>query len=325
MSSPVPLPFSTENERWIAVVARDVRAEDAFVYVMSSSRIFCRPTCTARRPVRRQIRFFSTREEAVAAGYRACRRCKPDAESLLRQHQLLIQQACQLLEQTEGPVSLEFIARRVGLSRFYFHRLFKRYVGVTPKEYSASCQFKRLEALLERGTSIIDAIYDSGFSSTSRIYEKTDKELGMTPAKFKSGGSGLHIYHATVESPDSHLLVALTERGTCMIEFGDTPSELIERLMARFPGAKFAGPHPRLTAVLPRIIELIEGPRSDLQLLDSLQRTAIQRKVRKILQDSWPPREGSGRSPSLRVPMPTRGSPTHSQSTDGASHDDRHS
>lgn len=197
----------------------------------------------------------------------------------------MIQRACQLLQETEAPLSLEHVARRVGLSRFYFHRLFKRYVGITPKEYSATCQFRRLEALLERGTPILDAIYDAGFSSTSRIYEKTGRELGMTPAKFKSGGSGLNICYAVVESPLGKLLVAMTERGTCMIEFGDSSSELMDKLMARFPGAKLVGSHPEFTMVLPRIIDLVDSPQSSPHLSHSLRGTAFQRKVRKALQN----------------------------------------
>lgn len=270
-----------------------------------------------------------TSAAAIAAGYRACRRCKPDTDSTQQQHLSLIQRACLLLEKAEVPPSLERIASDVGLSRFYFHRLFKRYVGITPKEYSAMCQLRRLETLLQRGAPIIDAIYDAGFSSTSRIYEKTGRELGMTPAKFKSGASGLHISHAVVESPLGKLLVAMTEKGVCMLEFGGSSSELLEKLMTRFPGAKLVDSHPELMTALPGIIHLLGAPQSSTGLPLSLRGTAFQRKIRKALQriprgpavvprQSWTSHEPLPRH-ACAEPQLCNASPF----SHGASHDDR--
>ena len=205
---------------------------------------------------------------------------------LHRRHVIAIEQACALIEQSEEPPTLDHLSEYVGLSRFYFHRIFKRYLGITPKEYATTRQLERFKTALSKGTPILQAIYDAGFSSTSRIYERTARELGMTPARFKSGAGGICIRYAVVSAPCGKLLVATTEDGVCLIEHGDTEPELVSSLGSRFPDADLLEEDLELRARIADILDALVDLRIDRDIAVEIQATALQRRVWKALQPS---------------------------------------
>lgn len=279
--------FSTDEEKWTATVTRAPRAGSDFVCVNTSS------------------------EEAVAAGFRHCPRCNPAAPVALKKYGSIIRDACALIERVEEPPSLDRLAEHVGLSRFYFHRLFKRHVGITPKEYVATYQLKKFKESLLKGMPIIEAIYEAGFTSTSRIYEKATRELGMTPAQFKAGGSGVVIRYTTMISPFGQLLVAMTEKGTCSVDLGDSSARLLERLTASFANAVLVHAEAELTGLVARVTRIASFPHTDAELPTCILSTAFQRRIWKALQRVYPtelekgsPQEESASSPPTALGKP---------------------
>lgn len=228
--------------------------------------------------------FFATSDAAVTAGYRPCRRCAPTEPSLHERHVIAIEQACALIEESEEPPTLDHLSEYVGLSRYYFHRIFKRYVGITPKEYAITRQLERFKTALSNGTPILQAIYDAGFSSTSRVYERTARELGMTPARFQAGAGGLRIKYAVVPAPGGELLVATTREGVCLIAQGGTEEELVRGLGSRFADAALLEADRDLRAHLTAIVSELADAQSDEDIAREIQMTALQRRVWKALQ-----------------------------------------
>ena len=276
--------WSSDDERWNALVSRSAHADGYFLYAAITAGVFCRPSCPSRKPPRERVVFFATNEAALTAGYRPCRRCEPTELSLHQRHVIAIEQACALIEESEEPPTLDHLSECVGLSRFYFHRIFKHYLGITPKEYAITRQLERFKTALSKGTPILQAMYDAGFSSTSRVYERTARELGMTPARFKSGAGGICIRYAVVPAPCGELIVATTEDGVCLIELGDTKLELVHGLGSRFPEADTLDEDLELEGRLADILKEIVYSRLDRGIPLEIQTTALQRRVWKALQ-----------------------------------------
>lgn len=276
--------WSSDDQRWNALISRSSHADGRFLYAATTTRVFCRPSCPSRKPPRERVVFFPTSEAAVAAGYRPCRRCAPTEPSLHERHVSAIEQACALIEESEEPPTLDHLSEYVGLSRFYFHRIFKRYVGITPKEYAITRQLERFKAALSNGTPILQAIYDAGFSSTSRVYERTARELGMTPARFQSGAGGLCIKYAVVAAWCGKLLVATTGDGVCLIALGGTEEELVRGLVSRFADADILEEDEALKARIAAILRDLVGSESDEDIPRAIQMTALRRRVWKALQ-----------------------------------------
>jgi AraC family transcriptional regulator of adaptative response/methylated-DNA-[protein]-cysteine methyltransferase len=274
--------YSTDDERWNAVRERDGRADGAFLYAVKTTGVFCRPTCPSRLPNRANVEFFTTCELAVRGGYRACRKCKPTSapkgvpDAVLR--------ACRLMDGAGEPPSLEALAGAVGLSPFYFHKLFKAVVGVTPKAYAAARRVERFRDGLEAEQTVTQAMYGAGFGSSSRCYEGVGDNLGMTPTEYRGGGAGKSIRLAVVGCRLGWVAVAATERGVCLIEFGNSPDALRAGATARFPKAAVDGGDPEFRRWVEQVVEQIEAPGHVADLPLDIQGTAFQRKVWEALR-----------------------------------------
>lgn len=275
--------FTTDELRWKALLKRDRRADGVFWYAVKTTGVYCRPGCSSRRPRRANVEFFDSPLQAERAGYRACKKCGPDALSVDHTHSAVIE-ACKLIDQSSEPLTLNELAGAVGLSPYHFHRLFKKYVGVTPKAYSAACRTKRLQTELREKTTITKAMYGAGFGSSSRLYERVGDHLGMPPSAYKNGGAGQSIRFATAKCSLGWIAVAVTERGICSIEFGDKRSRLREALSKRFPKAEMRADDAGLQETLTQVLAGIENPDHRIDLPLDIQGTAFQRRVWAALQ-----------------------------------------
>jgi AraC family transcriptional regulator, regulatory protein of adaptative response / methylated-DNA-[protein]-cysteine methyltransferase len=298
-------PFLTNDLRWEALTRRDGRADGAFLYGVATTGVYCRPTCASRLPNRENVRFFDSRAAAERAGYRACKRCRPNAPSAGEQHADAIRRACALMEQADPPATLDDLAAAAGLSPFHFHRLFKKTVGVTPKQYAVAARMRRLQSGLEQGETVTRAIYDAGFGSSSRVYESAAERLGMTPSRYRDGAAGLRIRFAVAPVFLGWMLVAATERGICMIEFGDTPEALTGRLRGRFPRAERCDDDPAFAAWVRQVTTFLEAPRRGLELPLDIQGTAFQQRVWKALQEIQPGRTETYAEVARRIEHPS--------------------
>jgi len=229
-----PMP---RNEWWDAVVARDASHDGVFFFAVSSTGVYCRPSCPARRPRRENVTFFRNPEAAEKAGYRACLRCRPKALGQNPQAEN-IKRICRYIEQhLDEPMTLERLGEAFGQSPFHLQRTFKKALGITPKAYADSCRMGLLKRNLQAGRSVTHALYDAGYSSSSRLYERTASHLGMTPDKYRRGAVAATIRYTCADSPLGRMLVAATEKGICAIQFGDSDGELAEGLKREFPFA----------------------------------------------------------------------------------------
>jgi AraC family transcriptional regulator, regulatory protein of adaptative response / methylated-DNA-[protein]-cysteine methyltransferase len=268
------------DERWQAVMQRDVARDGEFVYAVTSTGIFCRPSCPSRRPLRERVRFFMDAGEAAKAGFRACMRCKPMEAASAK-----MQEICRWIdEHLEEPVTLEALAAKFGGSPWHLQRSFKKAIGVSPREYAESRRMQTLKNSLQAGSSVTDAVYEAGFGSPSRVYERTASHLGMTPGRYQRGGEGMVIGYMAVDSPVGKMLVAATDKGVCSITLGESEGKLIEALKKEYPQAKVQ----RSTAILQRwvsalLAQMVGGERSEELPLD-IKATAFQRLVWKHLQ-----------------------------------------
>lgn len=227
------------ESRWQAVVRRDPCADGEFVYAVKTTGVYCRPSCPSRAAKRENVAFFGTSDLAVAAVYRACKRCRPEAISQQQKWNALVLQACTAIEHSPSAFSLEQLAQQAGMSRYYFHRIFKAVTGLTPKAFHQAVQAKRVTASLQFAPSVTDAIYDAGFNSSGRFYAGAHALLGMSPSRFRQGGAGEHIRYAVEPCALGWVIVAATRQGVCAIEFNDSAQTLTDRIRARFPQAQF--------------------------------------------------------------------------------------
>lgn len=264
---------------WNAVLARNAEFDGQFYYSVATTGVYCRPSCPARRPARAHVRFHDTAEAAEAAGFRPCRRCKPDQPSLTAQHGAKITQACRLIEAAETPPTLAALADAVGLSPYHFHRLFKARLGVTPKGYAVAHRNKRARAALGNSATVTQAIYDAGFNANSRFYANASEVLGMTPRSFRSGGTDHTIRFAFAECSLGTVLIAASETGVCAILFGDTREALHRDLERQFPRAHLVSGDADFDTLTAEVIDFIENPSSNFDLPLDIRGTAFQHRV----------------------------------------------
>lgn len=273
------------DPRWQQVLARDAAADGRFVYAVRTTGVYCRPSCAARTAKPRNVRFFPTPAEARAAGFRACRRCRPDGPSPAAASAATIAEACRLIAEAEEPPKLDALAAAVGLSPYHFHRRFKAVTGLTPRAYAAAHRAEKVRTELAAGrASVTHALYDAGFNSSSRFYAASDELLGMTPTTFRRGGEDTDIRFAVGECRLGAILVARSARGICAITLGDDPAALVRDLEDRFPKANLIGADPGFEALVARVVGFVEAPRLGLDLPLDVQGTAFQQRVWQALR-----------------------------------------
>ena len=270
---------------WNAVLKHDRRYDGRFVYAVSSTHIYCRPSCPSRRPARHRVSFFPSSQHAEAAGFHACLRCRPQsAQGSLQDRR--IEQARQYLDgHADETVTLRRLAGHVELSPFHLQRAFQQTLGLSPKAYQDAKRIERFTPLLKRGESVTSATYAAGFGSSSRVAERVSGALGMTPAAYRSGGKGITLRYATAHTPVGHVLIAGTERGVASVSLGDSEAELVALLKGAYPQAKLSQDQKGLKRQTQALLQCLAGkPLSDSISLD-VQATVFQRKVWKAIQE----------------------------------------
>jgi AraC family transcriptional regulator of adaptative response/methylated-DNA-[protein]-cysteine methyltransferase len=275
---------SEHDHRWAAVAARAAQADGTFYYSVSTTGVYCRPSCAARRANPENVRFHATRSDAERAGFRPCRRCRPDQPSVEEVHAAKVADVCRAIEAADGTPSLAALARRAGLSRYHFHRVFKAVTGITPRAYVAAHRTRRVRATLTRSKTVTEAVYDAGFNSSGRFYASADQLLGMTPTDYRAGGAGTEIRFAVGECSLGSILVARSARGVCAILLGDDPDALLRDLQDRFPRAALAGGDAAFERVVAEVIGFVEAPAAGLRLPLDVRGTAFQQRVWQALQ-----------------------------------------
>lgn len=277
-----PITPHVAAQYWRATRARDPRADGTFVLAVRSTHIYCRPSCPARRPLRRNVTFYHTREEAERNGYRPCLRCRPNEIS---GPVALVQRAADLLGQsTEESLTLRQLAQTLGATQSTLRRAFFHVTGLRPRELAEALRLNRFKALLRSGKTITDALYETGYGSSSRVYERSNAQLGMTPATYRKGGVGMKLGYAVAKSPLGKVLVAATERGVSAVYLGDDETKLIAELCEEYPRAEIAAATNGFERWVKEVLERIEGRPPHIDLPLDLQATAFQRRVWKELQ-----------------------------------------
>ena len=276
--------LSDDEARWRAVERRDRTAAGTFVYSVRTTGVYCRPGCAARLPRRENVAFHDSCAEAERAGFRPCKRCRPNEPALADQHSAVVARACRMIEEAEEVPSLAALAQAAGLSRFHFHRLFKAVTGVTPKAYAAAHRGKRVRAELTQSGTVTEAIYGAGFNSNGRFYAAAPDLLGMTPTQFRAGGSGNVIRFAVGQCSLGAILVAATEKGVCAIELGDDPEALVRDLQDIFPKARLVGGDAAFERLVAKVVGFVEEPAQGLELPLDIRGTAFQQRVWKALR-----------------------------------------
>jgi AraC family transcriptional regulator of adaptative response/methylated-DNA-[protein]-cysteine methyltransferase len=277
--------FVTENEaRWAAVTARDATADGTFFYAVKTTGVYCRPSCGARPAKRENVEFYSTVAAAEQAGFRACMRCSPLEPTLALRRSAQVVELCRFIESVDEMPSLEELARRADLSVSHLHRVFRAVTGVTPKAYAAAHRARRVRAELDRRDTVTEAIYQAGYNSSGRFYEKSNHVLGMTPTKYRAGGADMDIRFAVGECSLGSILVAATERGVCAILMGGDPNELAEDLQRRFPRANIIGADGAFEELVAKVVGLVELPSFGLDLPLDVRGTAFQQRVWQALR-----------------------------------------
>jgi len=270
---------------WDVVLARDSRFDGRFVFAVHSTKIFCRPSCPARRPRRDRVAFFPLPEAAAQAGFRACKRCLPQQASVVDPQVGMVQRVCRLLERNpDETLSLENLGNDVGLSPFHVQRTFKNLMGITPREYAEAIRTDRFKSRVRGGASVTNSMYDAGYGSSSRLYERANSELGMTPATYSRGGKEVVIDYATTKSPLGYLLVAATNKGLCAVRLGNTIGALEDDLKNEYSAAEIRKSAGALDNALQQIVEHLEGKQPKLSLPLDIRATAFQRQVWQALQ-----------------------------------------
>ena len=279
----------SEQECWQAVASRARQADGAFVYAVSTTGVYCRPSCPSRRPRRENVHFFPLPEAAERAGYRPCRRCRPQEQTLRDPARERVHRACQLIDKAlaegeNGAPGLAALGAAVGTSGFQLQRLFKRHLGVSPREFADARRLDRVKSRLRAGDGVAGALYEAGYGSSSRLYERADAQLGMTPATYKKGGKGAAIAFTTAASPLGRLLVAATSRGICAVSLGASDARLEQALRAEYAAAAVNRDGGKLGASVKAILAYLEGKAPDLTLPLDIQATAFQWRVWRELQ-----------------------------------------
>lgn len=280
--------LTARDPRWAAVTARDTRADGQFFYSVRTTGVYCRPSCGARTPRPENVSFHATPEEAERAGFRPCKRCKPNEPPLARQHAALVATLCRHIECADSAPSLRDLAELAQMSPHHLHRVFKAITGVTPARYAAAHRASRVREELHRGGRVTDALHQAGYGSSGRFYEQSARVLGMTPTDYRAGGANTLIRFAVGQCSLGAILVAATVRGVCAILLGDDPDALVRDLQDRFPKAALIGGDADFEHLVAKVVGVVEMPKLGLDLPLDLRGTAFQMRVWNALRDIPP-------------------------------------
>jgi AraC family transcriptional regulator of adaptative response/methylated-DNA-[protein]-cysteine methyltransferase len=307
--------FADEEARFAAVRRRDRQADGRFYYSVATTGVYCFPSCGARPALRHNMAFHATPQQAERAGFRPCRRCRPDLPPRAEREAATVSATCRQIEQAEDEPSLAELAAYAGLSPHYFHRLFRRVTGVTPKAYASAHRQARVQNSLSAGAAVTEAIYDAGFNSSGRFYEASAAILGMTPSHYRAGGRHETIRYGFGQCSLGAVAVAAAERGICAILLGDTPAVLLSDLRARFPQALLEAAGADFEEAVGRVVALVDHPNRNgsLGLPLDIRGTAFQRRVWEVLR-----RIPAGQTLSYRQVAAELGSPSAVRAVAGA-------
>jgi AraC family transcriptional regulator of adaptative response/methylated-DNA-[protein]-cysteine methyltransferase len=283
-SSGRALQFGSDEERWTAVVQRVTAADGVFFYSVQTTGVYCRPGCPSRRALRKNVRFYETSEAAEAAGFRPCRRCRPNEASLTERQAAVVGQVCRHIESAESLPNLEELAKAAGMSRFHLHRLFKAQTGVTPRKYAIAHRANRVREELSQRDTVTEAIYGAGYNSNGRFYESSTALLGMTPTAYRAGGQNTVIRFAVGPFSLGEILVAASAKGVCAIFMGDDAETLTRELQDRFPHAEFVGGDKEFEALVALVVGFVADPSPGLELPLDVRGTAFQQQVWEALR-----------------------------------------
>ncbi|MBE7468678.1 MAG: bifunctional DNA-binding transcriptional regulator/O6-methylguanine-DNA methyltransferase Ada [Anaerolineae bacterium] len=275
----------SEEIFWQACLNRDASFDGKFILAVRTTRIYCRPSCPARKPKRENVLFFKVPELAQQAGFRACKRCQPDAHIPYDPQLELVRAICRYIEQNAvEPLTLQTLSQCFNVSAWHLQRTFKEYVGISPLEYTEACRMDQLKQALRNGVPVTAAVYEAGFGSSSRVYEKAAPQLGMTPRRYQRNGDGTQIQFTVVPCALGQLLVATTERGVCAIKLGDDPVELERLLLSEFSAARIVRDDQAHKLWVRDIVNFIAGKEPHLDLPLDVRATAFQKQVWQALQ-----------------------------------------
>ena len=287
---PIMIPSRTPRSvagdpRWARIVARDKTADGHLWYSVSTTGVYCRPSCPSRVANPRNVQLHDSLESARATGFRPCRRCNPDGPSIASGNAALVAKACRIIEESEEEPALVELADAVGRSPSYFHRIFKTATGLTPKDYAAAHRAKKVRRGLAYGNTVTRTIYETGFNSSGRFYEKAMDMLGMTPSQYRAGGANEEIKFAVGQTSLGAILVASSKKGIASILLGDDPDELVRNLQDRFPKAYLIGADRNYEALVARVVGFVEAPGIGLDLPLDVRCTAFEQRVWRALRE----------------------------------------
>src|SRR6266566_1261348 len=277
---------TTESDpRWVSVAARDSQADGAFYYSVKTTGVYCRPSCPARLARPEHVKFHATCADAEKAGFRPCKRCKPNQPALAEQHAAIVAEACRLIADSEEVPDLEALAGHAGMSRYHFHRVFKAITGLTPHDYVVAKRTQRVRNALGISDTVTEAIYDAGYNSSGRFYETTNEVLGMTPSHFRAGGARTDIRFAIGECSLGSILIARSDRGVCAILLGDDPDVLVRDFQDTFARANLLGGDGEFEHLVASVVGFVETPAVGLDLPRDIGGTAFQQRLWQALRE----------------------------------------
>src|SRR3984957_2615091 len=284
MASDNAMSSSPNHERWNSVITRNAAHDGKFVFAVATTGVYCRPSCPARRPRRENVTFFTHPDKAEKAGFRACLRCRPRLLSGSPQSDT-VKAICRYIEQhLDEATTLQQLGKAFHQSPFHLQRRFKAALGITPRQYADSCRMRELKRNLQSGNNFTRAMYDAGYGSSSRLYEKTASQLGMTPDRYRRGAIAAAIRYACADSPLGRMLIAATDRGICSIQFAQSDDELIEGLRREFPFAVRKADGGELRSWIEALLSKMSGKELNSALPLDIRATAFQRLVWAYLQ-----------------------------------------
>ena len=279
-------PFADDDARWVAVCTKDAAAEGHFWFAVTTTGVYCRPTCRSRQPRRQNVRFFDTPAAAEAAGFRPCKRCQPNEAqpAMTVEHAAAVEQACELIRSADETPTLATLAAAVGMSPYHFQRVFKAHTGVSPRQYAVRVRLARTANALQSAESVTTAIYDAGYNSGGHFYAESADAIGMTPTVYRRGAAGETIHFGVAMCYLGWVLAAATQRGLCAIDLGDNPAELEAGLRSRFPNAEIVR-DADFDGWMQQIVAFLDAPQRGLSLPLDIQGTAFQRRVWAALRE----------------------------------------